>query len=101
MTSVGLSIESSRPSVDIYPSSFGGVNLQQVSPQNTLEAAAAAARSLETPTFDISAQLAVGLSKSAPKHGSEFRQMDERMHNFHMSSQPQQSPISQHLPGAR
>jgi len=48
-----------------------------------------AARSLETPTFDISAQF---LSKSAPTVGQspEFRQMSERMHNFQMQPQQQQ-----------
>lgn len=90
MTSVGMSIESTRPTVDIYPSTF------------SLEAAAVAARSLETPTFDISAQLAVGLSKSAPKQSmpsssSEFRQIDERMHNFHLSNPlPSQPPTVHH-----
>ena len=97
MTSVGMSIESTRPSVDIYPSSFGG--LQQ---QNSLEAAAAAARSLETPTFDISAQLAAGLSTSAPKQSSvvsssEFQHMEERMHSFHLSNlSPSQQPAQHH-----
>ena len=90
MTSVGMSIESTRPTADIYPSNF------------SLEAAAVAARSLETPTFDISAQLAASLSKSAPKQSmpmpssSEFRQLDDRMHNFHLSNPPLSQPPSSH-----
>jgi len=79
LTSVGM-FKESRPTPDIYPSS-GIHNHQQQE---------AVARSLETPTFDISAQLAGNLSKSAPQHSPEFRQMNEQMRGFQISKPPPQ-----------
>lgn len=84
LTSVGM-FQESRPLHDPSSDIYGLGSKQEV------------ARSLETPTFDITSQL-TGLSKSAPvrKQSPEFRhavnQMSERMQGFQINSQ---HPISQ------